>query len=117
MLEASKIENTNVVSVTADGSISTDEEKKAQEVVNQVIGEHGSARMLIDNDGTDAGRVEPKAAWESLKGTNVLSDVERVGIVAESGLLDKVLGALSDNTKFEVRSFGTRDDAVAWLSS
>ncbi|QYJ03346.1 STAS/SEC14 domain-containing protein [Nocardioides panacisoli] len=117
MLEASTIEGTNVVSLTVDGAISADEQKAAQDVIDRAVADHGSARLLLDYAGVDVGRVEPKAVWEDLKATRVLSDVERVGVVADSGLLDKLLGSISDATKLEVRSFDTRDDAVAWLTS
>jgi hypothetical protein len=119
MLQTSVIEGTNVVSVTADGSISTEEEVVARQIIDEVVGEHGSARMLLEFAGVDVGRVEPKAVWEDLKSTRLLGDIDRVAVVADSGMLDKLVGAADALSSMEMRTFesGRRDEAVAWLTS
>ncbi len=119
MLETSVIEGTNVVTVTVDGAIGADEEKAAQRTVEEVAAEHGTARMLLDYGGVDVGRVEPKAVWEDLKGTRLLRSMDRVGIVADSGILDRFARAVDAVSQLEVRTFDSdhREEAVAWLTS
>lgn len=119
MLKTKVIEGTDVVSVTVDGSISADEDIAAQKVVADVVASHGKAHLLLDYHGVDLGRVEPKAAWEDLKGSRLLGDTDRIGIVSDSsalGTFAKTIGAVSH---LEVRTFEAdqRDAAVAWLTS
>lgn len=117
MLNASVIEGTNIVSLTAEGSISADEEVAAQETISEVARDHGSARMLLDYAGIDVGRVEPKAVWEDIKGTRLLQDIDRVGVVADSSILSRFLEVIGGASGIEARTFDNRDDAVAWLTS
>ena len=119
MLTTSVIDGTNIVSVRLDGSVSADEDDAAQKVIAAVADEHGQARMLLDYEGIDLSRVEPRAVWEDLKGVRLLGDIDRVAIVADGNAMQSfadVLGAISD---VEVRAFDhrQRDAAVAWLSS
>ncbi|WP_435199993.1 STAS/SEC14 domain-containing protein [Janibacter sp. GS2] len=119
MLTTSVIDGTNIVSVTLDGSVSADEDDAAQREIAAVAAEHGKARMLLDYEGIDLSRVEPRAVWEDLKGVRLLGDIDRVGVVADSRAIEsfaEVLGAVS---AVEVRAFGhqQREAAVAWLSS
>lgn len=119
MLKTSIIEGTNVVSLTVEGSISADEDLAAQKAVEQVASAHGSARMLLDYEGVDLSRVEPRAVWEDLKGSRLLGDIDRIGIVSESSVLEAFAQLTKAVSDMEVRTFesGQRDAAVAWLSS
>lgn len=119
MLKTAVIEGTNVVSITVDGSISADEDVAAQKVVADVAREHGKIQMLLDYDGVDLGRVEPKAVWEDLKGSRLLGDTDRIGVVSDSSALETFAGAIGAISHLEVRTFAAdqRDAAVAWLSS
>ena len=119
MLKTRVIEGTNVVSVTVDGSVSADEDVAAQKAVAEVAAEHGKAQMLLDYDGVDLGRVEPKAVWEDLKGARLLEATDRIAVVSNSSALDTFAQAVGAVSHLEVRTFSAdqRDAAVAWLSS
>lgn len=116
MLNASVIEGTNVVSLTAEGSISTEEEILAQETISEVADEHGSAQLLLDYADIDVGRVEPKAMWEDIKGTRLLDEIDRVAVVADSSILSRFLEVVGSVSGLEASTFENRDDAVAWLT-
>lgn len=111
--------STNIVTVKVHGSISADEDEAAQKVVADVVSEHGRARILLDYDGVDHGRVEPKAVWEDLKGAHLLGDTDRIGVVSDSPALDTFVEAMGAVSHLEVRTFGAdqRDAAIAWLSA
>lgn len=90
-----------------------------QQAVADVAAEHGKARMLLDCKGIDWSRVEPKAVWEDFKGAQLLGDLDRVGVVADSSVLDTLVEAMGAVSDVQVGTFAAdeRDAAVAWLSS
>lgn len=119
MLETSIIKGTSVVSVTIEGSISADEDDAAQQAIANIAAERGKAQMLSDYVDIDWSYVEPKAVWEDVKGAGLLDDVDRIGVVANSGMLDKLVEAMGKVSDVQVRTFDgdQRNAAVAWLSS
>lgn len=119
MLETSVIEGTNVVSVTVDGAIGTDEQVAARTTIDEVAAQHGTARMLLEFSGVDAGRIEPKAVWEDLKASRLITSIDRFAVVADSGLLHKLVDAAGAVSSVEMRTFDAdeRDEAVTWLTS
>jgi len=119
MLESSKIEGTDIVTVTYDRSAGADEMVAAREKVSAVVAERGSAKLLLDVQDVDLGRIEPKAFWEELKSAHLADDIDKLAIVADSGALEKLASVADSVTSIEVRAFdsGQRDDAVIWLQA
>ncbi|MEJ5944736.1 STAS/SEC14 domain-containing protein [Pseudokineococcus basanitobsidens] len=120
MLTTSPVEGTNVVTIRLSGGVTTDEEQAAKRQLAEVAAAHGgTARVLLDYDGVDLAEVEPKAAWEDLKGAKLLDDVDRAAVVGAPGALEALASAGAAVTSLEVRTFdaGRRDEALAWLTS
>lgn len=120
MLSTEHVEGTSVVAITIDGGFSTEEAKAAKSQLSEVAAANdGKANVLVDYQRLDAGTVEPKAAWEDLKGAGLLEHVDRAAIVADQGLVSGLGKALNSLTSMTVKSFdaGKRDDAIAWLTN
>jgi hypothetical protein len=117
MLTSSVVEDTNIVTATYDGSADTEEMIAVRDRLHTVIRRHGRARLLVDYGEVDLGRIEPRAIWEDLKTTGVLTDVDRIAVVADQGWLEKVASAAGAILPVQVRTFerDRRDDAIAWL--
>lgn len=119
MMTSSVVEDTNIVTATYDGSVDAEEMIAVRDWLHAVIRRHGRARLLVEYGDVDLGRIEPRAIWEDLKTIGVLSDVDRVAVVADQGWLDTTASAAGAILPTEVRTFGRarRDDAIAWLRS
>ena len=119
MLDSSKIEGTDIVTVTYKDSAGADEMVSVREKLSAVVAERGSAKLLLEVQDVDLGRIEPKALWEELKSAHLADDIDRLAIVADSGAIEKLAGAADRFTSVEVRAFdsGQRDDAVVWLQA
>jgi hypothetical protein len=119
MLDSSKIEGTDIVTVTYEGSAGADEMVGVREKLNAVVAERGSAKLLVEVQDVDLGRIEPKALWEELKTAHLVDDIDRLAIVADSGAIEKLAGVADNLSSIEVRSFDSdqRDDAVIWLQA
>jgi hypothetical protein len=119
MLNSSKIEGTDIVTVTYEGSAGADEMVDVREKLSAVVAERGSAKLLLELQHIDLGRIEPKALWEEVKTAHLVDDIDRLAIVADSGAIEKMANAADHLGSIEVRAFdsGQRDDAVIWLQA
>jgi hypothetical protein len=117
MLTASVLERTNIVAARYDGSLSTDEMTALRRQIDAVVAEHGSARLLAEYGDVDLRRIEPGAVWEDLKTAGVLTDVDKVAIVAGLGWirrLSEIAGAIAP-VEVEVFDPAERFSAMSWL--
>ena len=119
MLTSSVIEGSNIVTVTYDGSLGTEETVALRDRLTAVIRDRGSARLLVEYGAIDLSSVEPRAMWEDLRTAGVLKDVVRVAVLADQGWIDTLASLTGTLLPVEVGSFhrDQRDDAVAWLYS
>ncbi len=119
MLISDVIEGSNIVTVTYDGPLRAEEMVAVRERLTTVVGERGSARLLIEYGEVDLGQVEPRAMWEDLRTAGVLEDLTRVAVVADQGWIEPLASIAGAVLPVEVRSFhrDQRDDALAWLYS
>jgi hypothetical protein len=119
MLTSTVVDGTNIVTATYDGSLSTEEMTALRERLNAVIEEHGAAKLLMEYGDVDLGRIEPKAWWEDLKSTGLLTDVEKVAVITDKGWVEKLSSLAGAVTPATVKVFATeeRPAAIAWLTS
>ena len=117
MLTSSVVAGTNVVVVGYGHPVSADELLDVQEEIDAVVQRRGGARLLVVYDHLSPVCSEPRAMWAKLRTARLLSDVDRVAVVADTdwidgpGLVDGVAG-LVDVAGFRP---DRRPDAVAWL--
>lgn len=119
MLSSDVIEGSNIVTVTYDGSVGTDDMIAVRERLNGVIRERGSARLLVEYGDVELGRVERRAVWEDLSSATLVRGVTKAAVVADQGWVDTLVSVVGSVLPVSVRSFDRdrRDDAVAWLYS
>lgn len=75
--------------------------------------------MLLDGRDVDLDGIEPKAAWENLKSTELLNDVDRTAVIAGSTILQgsTVTAAKLTSTDMKTCEPGQHDRALRWLQS
>lgn len=116
MLSSETIENTNIVALTYDGGIKTDEVDAVRQRLSQASG-HGAVRILVDMHGIDLERDQPEALWINLKDAGLLAEVERAAVLTDMSALGEVVNATNDLPLMTMQIFapGEREKALAWL--
>lgn len=86
----------------------------------QALATQGDAKpsVLLTFENLDAGEITPAGAWEDLKSTRVLGDVDKIAIVTDGGVIDKAAAAADKMTPLTIEVFSSdqRDHAMAWLT-
>lgn len=119
MLNSSVIEDTNIVTATYAGSNTAEEMIALRARLHTVIRRNRRARLLVEYGEVILGRIEPLALWEDLKATGMLTDLDRIAVVADQEWLDTVASVAGAILPAQVRTFDRvqRDDAIAWLQN
>jgi hypothetical protein len=117
MLTTTVIENTNVVTATYDGSLAADDAEALHDRILAVASTHGAARLLVDLQGVDIGRIEPEAVWEDVKTFADLDEVDRLAVVTDSSWVRPVAERVDFVIKPDVDVFDAdqHDEALAWV--
>lgn len=115
MLESSIVADTNILNIKYSGSLNTQEVEEAQDMLSQMTQDHQEVQLLLEYGEIDLARIQPEAAWKDLHTVGLLSDMQRIAIVADQQIID-TLSAIGST---EVRTFGLdqRDEAFAWLAT
>ncbi|QJT10930.1 STAS/SEC14 domain-containing protein [Oceanidesulfovibrio marinus] len=117
MLELRETPGSNIVELVIDGRISRDDFDRAIEIINRVIEEHGSVKLLEDIRAF--GAVDPSLIWEDLKWAFAhFKDISKTAIVADRKWLEWYTNIFKPFVKMEVRYFDSSeiDDARRWLA-
>lgn len=116
----STVEGTNIIDVAYAGGLTREDEEHLHTVLDALIAEHGSVRVLARIGHIAWSRIEPAAAWLDAKGAKFLPDVEKAALVSEPGALQALTGLSAQAAPgIAWRSFGPDDEeaALAWLRS
>ena len=119
MLTSSVTPGTNLVTITYDRSVGTDDMLAVRADLDKVLAEFGSLRLLVEYGTIDLGRIEVRALWEDMKMIGLLRRIEAAALVADQGWLRRVT-ELADRVlpgRLEVFPVAEREAARAWLSS
>ena len=104
----------NLVTMTAEGDLTSDDYDKVTPELERLIGAYGKLNLLFDMSGVD--KVKPAAAWEDLKfDATHLSDFEHVAIVGDAGWQEAFTRLGNPFTSAEVKYFGSVGEATDWL--
>lgn len=108
---------TNLVTIEYSGSLDAEEMKACRRVLERVVDEHGSVRLLARYGEVDVRHIEPKAIWEDLKNIPVIRHVERCAIVAHQDWLRRISDLAGHAIPGEIRTFDTDqvEQARAWV--
>lgn len=117
MLTSSVLERSNIVAAWYDGPLSTDEMSDFRRRINDVVAEHGTARLLAEYGDVDLDRIEPGAVWEHLKISGALRNVDKVAIVVGLGRIHRLSGVAEAVAPVDVEVFdpAERFAVMTWL--
>lgn len=116
MLEANRVENTNIVEAKLDGGIETSEMETLRSEIDAVLAEHDKLRLLFVYEGL--GSMDLQALWKDLKlEPRIVGDIEKMAVVSEKSWFGSVAGVLNSLMSMEVEAFepGQREEALQWL--
>lgn len=118
MLNTSVIEETNIITLDFDGSLDVEDQKRWRTVLNSVLDQHGTARVLAEIGEIEFGRIEPKAAWMELKSAGYFDKIDQLAVVSDASWITKISEWTSSLTSTTLRTFPSdqRDQAMAWLT-
>lgn len=118
MLTAEIIPGRNVVKVDFSGALHVEDEQTLHDILQRAVDEHGKIRVLASIGAVDFGRFEPAAVWMDTKAAAFLTDIERIALVMEPGVLETISEyATKLIPGVELRTFEPteRGAAEAWL--
>lgn len=118
MLEANRVENTNIVEARLDGGIEPGEVETLRSEIDAVLADHDKLRLLFVYEGL--GSMNLQALWKDLKlEPRLLGDIEKMAVVSEKSWLGSVAGVLNSVMSIEVETFepGRREEALQWLKT
>jgi alcohol dehydrogenase class IV len=115
MLTATPLPDSDVVEVVVDGGFGGGAVRDAARVVDEVVREHGSVRLL--GVVRRIGLVTGLGALRELASSPLLGAVQRAALVTDKGFLADGATRGAAERGLEVRVFppGQRDAALAWL--
>jgi hypothetical protein len=116
MVEFEIVPGTNIIEFVVDGGLTKEELAPLLAACDEVIAEHGKARLL--KQVRSLGSVEAGAIWENMKwGFSNLKNLERVAAVGDKAWMERVTKMADPLFKAELRFFLTEqiDEARAWL--
>lgn len=119
MLTSMVITDTNIVVAAYDGALTAPDVIAVRQQLDEVVAEHGTARMLVEYGDVDFGRMEPRAVWEDLKSAGVMRDVEKATVLTDKQWVQKLTDAAGALVPTDIRVYDTRQrtEALTWLSS
>lgn len=108
---------TNLVTIDFSGGLDAEEMKACRAVLEQVVAEHGSLRLLARYGDVDLLHIGPHAIWEDLKNIPIIRHVERCAIVAHQDWLRRISDVAGHALPGEIRTFdvGQEAEARAWI--
>ena len=109
---------TDLVIIDYSGALNADEMKACRAVLEQVVAEHGSLRLLARYGDVDLRHIEPQAIWEDLKNIPIIRHVERCAIVAHQDWLRRISDVAGHALPGEIRTFDVGQEAQArvWVT-
>lgn len=113
MLTSTVISDTNIVMALYDGALTQPEVTAARERLDDVIAEHGKARMLVEYGDVDLGEMEPRAVWEDLKSAGLMRDVEKAAVLTDTRWVKALSKAAGVVTPTDIQVYDTRQRAQA----
>lgn len=119
MLQTDTIPNTDIVRATIDGGVSGEEIKTFRERITAMTRDGVAPNVLMTFRELDVSETSPQAFWEDLKSSAILDDLNKVAIVTDKSIIER-LGNLADSVSsltVKVYQPAQRDEAVAWLSA
>jgi hypothetical protein len=118
MMETTVQTGTNIVTVDVHGGLTAGDMQKMREVLDEVIRDHGSVRMLAVMGKIDVSEISPKAAWMDLKAAGYLKKLERLAVVTDAAWAAKISEWTAELVHVTVRIFPAeeRTAALAWIS-
>lgn len=108
-----------VVEITYDGSADRSEIAAVQERLIAAADQHGLVRLLAEMADDGHGGATPDAAWEDLESARLLTDVDRVAVLADRGWVERHGTQVAAAVDLEARAFPVddRSAALAWLGT
>ena len=118
MLETTVQPGTNIVTLDAHGGITADEMLHMREVLDEVLRDHDSVRMVAIRGDIDVGDIPPKALWLDLTSAGYVRKLERLAVVTDVDWEAKVSEWTSELLHIPTRRFrlDERAAAQAWIS-
>ncbi|GGG68001.1 hypothetical protein GCM10011374_35390 [Kocuria dechangensis] len=118
MLETTVQPGTNIVTIDYQGGLSVEDEQRMRQVLDEVIRDHGSVRMLAVMGKIDFSEISPKAAWINLKAAGYLKKLDRLAVVTDAAWAAKISEWTAELVHITVRTFPAdqRADALAWIT-
>jgi hypothetical protein len=118
MLETTVQPGTNIVTLDYHGGLTVEDEQQMREVLDEVLRNHDSVRMLAVIGPVDVSAVEPKAAWMDLKAAGYLKRVDRLAVVSDGAWVSKLAEWTAELAHVSVRTFPAdqRTSALAWIT-
>jgi hypothetical protein len=119
MLTSTVIANSNIVAAAYDGALTAPEVIAVREQLDDVIAEHGKARMLVEYGDIDVGRIEPRAVWEDLRTAGLMRDVEKAAVLSDAQWMRTLTDGAGALTPTDIQVYDTRQraEALTWLQS
>ena len=110
---------TNLVTIEYSGSLDAEEMKACRTVLEQVVAEHGSLRLLARYGDVDMRHIEPGAIWEDLKNIPIIRHVDRCPIVAHQDWLRRISDIAGHVIPGDLRTFDLNQEAEArsWVEA
>lgn len=105
MLETTVQSGTNIVTLDYHGGLSVEDEQRMRQVLDEVIRDHGSVRMLAVMGTIDFSEISPKAAWMDLKAAGYLKKLERPALVTDAAWAAKISEWTAELVHITVRTF------------
>ncbi|MEX5295159.1 STAS/SEC14 domain-containing protein [Kocuria sp. CPCC 205268] len=118
MLETTVQPGTNIVTLDYRGGLSVEDEQRMRQVLDGVIRDHGSIRMLAVLGRIDVSDISPRAAWMDLKAAGYLTKLDRLAVVTDAAWAAKISEWTAELVHVTVRTFPAdrRSAALAWLA-
>ncbi|GEO95699.1 STAS/SEC14 domain-containing protein [Kocuria turfanensis] len=118
MLETTVQSGTNIVTINAHGGITAADMQHMREVLDEVIREHDSVRMVAVRGDIDFADISPRALWLDLKSAGYIKKLERLAVVTDVDWEAKVSEWTTELLHVPTRRFhlDERTAALAWIS-
>ncbi len=106
------IEAPKLAVLRTDGEVSEEDYERVVPRLEELIGEHGKVRLLLDV--TQFKDATPAALWEDLKfDAKHLNDFERIAVVGDESWEDAAADLASPLTSAKVKTFGPEEEGKA----
>ena len=118
MLETTVQPGTNIVTLDAHGGITAGEMLHMREVLDEVLRDHDTVRMVAIRGEIDVGDISPKALWLDLTSAGYVKKLERLAVVTDVDWEAKVSEWTSELLHIPTCRFrlDERAAAQAWIS-